>query len=635
MATTPTYNFNGGETADNLSGTDSREYTGGGTVLMTTDGWSNSDLGLTLDTGLWKVTINGILTSVHAGRPALDLESSASSTITIGDGAEVYGGGSYGVYVQGAINIVNHGSVIGQGKGISVDAGASAVSIVNSGTIVGEGNGSLASINVMGAGKYTITNSGTLQGDVAADDVLGLSTTAFTNSGTVHGEVTLGGGNNTITNSGVIDNLVFAGVGNDKLANSGEIGGNVSLGEGNNTITNTGILDFVTSLGAGNDTFTNKGTIGYTSLSGSVLSAGAGNDTITNNGSAEGDIYAGAGNDHLTNTGTVYGKVDLGGDQDTANNSGVITGMFDAGSGNDQFTNTGTVFGTIIMGDGDDVFTGGNQVDKVMDGMGHDTYKLGGGNDTFIAIDTTHDAATDDIVDGGANSQNLAQNIYGDTYDASASLYDVLVNLDSVAHVGLGDDATAGLAARMTSGVSIGHDTITGFEVVLGGQGVNHIWGSSAAEFLQGGPSNNYLYGMGGNDKLIGSAGADVLCGGIGADQLIGGGIDNTRDIFLYTSVKDSTVVAGGRDIISGFDTIESNPDHSDVIEFLGMGSFHFGGLNTDFDGQKGDVRVIESGTGWQIQVDTTGDHKADMAIDVDDNSHWITWSASDFIFHA
>ena len=48
----------------------------------------------------------------------------------------------------------------------------------------------------------------------------------------------------------------------------------------------------------------------------------------------------------------------------------------------------GTVIGVIDLDAGDDHFNGGAKSETVIDGAGSDAYKLGGGGDKFIAVNT-------------------------------------------------------------------------------------------------------------------------------------------------------------------------------------------------------------------------------------------------------
>ena len=139
-------------------------------------------------------------------------------------------------------------------------------------------------------------------------------------------------------------------------------------------------------------------------------------------------------------------------------------GVVDLGDGGDTFTDfqkvgklikNGTVFGSIDLGDGADHFNGGAHSEIVRDGGGADTYKLGGGNDFYFAVGGGATTGAD-FIDGGKGR---------DTYDATGASFNVLVNLDKVAH-GL-------LLAQFAQGSDVGDpgntDKVIGFENATGG----------------------------------------------------------------------------------------------------------------------------------------------------------------------
>src|SRR4029079_2957471 len=148
-----------------------------------------------------------------------------------------------------------------------------------------------------------------------------------------------------------------------------------------------------------------------------------------------------------------------------------------------------------------DHFNGGANAETVLDGDGADTTKLGGGNDTYIAVFNFLGDGID-VIDGGKGA--------ADPYDASRviSLVNLLINLDSVAHT----DVLTGAANTVAVKDSIFFyppETITGFENASGGDGNDSIFGTSAANVLTGNAGFDGLFGYGGNDRLLGGDGAD------------------------------------------------------------------------------------------------------------------------------
>jgi Ca2+-binding RTX toxin-like protein len=271
-------------------------------------------------------------------------------------------------------------------------------------------------------------------------------------------------------------------------------------------------------------------------------------------------------------------------------NAGFLFGDVLTAEENDSFTNfkkvghhikNGTVVGVIDLDDGDDHFTGGAKSETVIDGAGADTYKLGGGNDRFIAVNTG--SAT------GADAVSAGKGI--DTYDASSSV-GFFINLDAVAHL---------LAAHSVLG-DTGSDTVTGFENVIGGSSDDLMFGSSGANSLSGG---------GGADNLFGLGGRDILTGGANGDT------------FHFTSLSDSGPKASQRDVITDF--TQGSPGVGDVIDISaidaktgasnpGDDDFTFIGVQ-NFTGAKGQLRESFSNGNTIVSGDVNGDGHADFSI--------------------
>ena len=51
----------------------------------------------------------------------------------------------------------------------------------------------------------------------------------------------------------------------------------------------------------------------------------------------------------------------------------------------------------IDLGDGNDIFNGGKHSEKVIDGQGVDTYKLGAGNDLFAPVPESGASGDDNV----------------------------------------------------------------------------------------------------------------------------------------------------------------------------------------------------------------------------------------------
>ncbi|MFO1033693.1 MAG: M10 family metallopeptidase C-terminal domain-containing protein [Hyphomicrobiales bacterium] len=347
----------------------------------------------------------------------------------------------------------------------------------------------------------------------------------------------------------------------------------------------------------------------------------------------------------ITNSGTIIGEVNaitlLGSGKHVITNSGFIQGMIDLGNyeSADTVKNTGTIIGMILLGPGDDTFMGGNQGETVQDQQGSDNYKLGGGDDIFYAFGAQHNLGTDKV-DGGSNAPlNLKLGQIGDQYIAgdylgSMAAGSVRINLDSKAHAD--EFFLTTLAANSALDVfSGGLDSVKNIESVLTGTGNDLVFGNASQNYISTSDGDDVAYGGLGDDMIACGSGQDHVCGGVGADILranhANGAGDGVQDVFVYLSLKDSTVALSGRDTIFDF---ESDHDRIDLSR-LGLTNNNYIGQNTTFSGVKGDAEtmVIKTKEGWTIQVDANGDKKVDMAIDVADTGHFIVWHYTDFVF--
>jgi len=423
--------------------------------------------------------------------------------------------------------------------------------------------------------------------------------------------LSLGGGGWDITISGLVyasGRAIFfatAGAGvptsNIKIKAGGEVfGGNYGILANHATnITNAG------AISAKNNSYgisePNDGDFAIKNLKTGVIEGGFAAINIS-----------GFGTHTITNAGTIavynnFNAIVGGGGVEKVTNWGAIDGPGGGGSvalgdGSDIFTNFkkigsvikhGTVTGSIDLGAGDDVFNGGKHAEKVSDAAGTDTYKLGGGNDTFRATSSAPSGDGADVVNGGSGF---------DTYNASALNNGfVVVNLDSVLHSGV-DPHSVKLAA---GGSIVGIDTVSGFEKFIGTSGFDVFWGSSHADIFEGGAAQ---------DTIIGLGGADILTGGADGDS------------FLYTSLKDSGPTKATRDFISDF---LFGDDLIDLQSLNTNNDFHFLGNNVAFDGTNGAIIATDgSDEKTVLRLDVNGDKIADFSIGF---SELITFSASDF----
>ena len=172
---------------------------------------------------------------------------------------------------------------------------------------------------------------------------------------------------------------------------------------------------------------------------------------------------------------------------------------------------------------------------------------------------------------------------------------------------------------------------------------IENAKGGSAGDNLAGNAAANSLYGLGGDDSLAGASGKDHLLGGIGKDSISGGGGNDDleggeggdrlnggtgRDTFSFSDIAESSLTAGGRDVIAGF-----NANGQDRIDLSGIAP---GGVNPDFEfignadfTALGQIRAYEDGALTIVDINCQGNRVADMRIQL--TGH-IVLDGSDFV---
>lgn len=382
-----------------------------------------------------------------------------------------------------------------------------------------------------------------------------------------------------------------------------------------------------------NFSITNSGTITTHDTWAIYIGSGDGKHSISNSGNLFGGIaISSLSSNTIKNTGYISGNINTGPGDDTVTNTGT-TGSIVLNNGNDKFTNSGQVNGTIQLGLGDDVMTGGKADETVNEQGGKDNYKLGDGIDTIFAVNVASGSGDGsiDTIDGGSQAgANPSLGKYGDIYSATSATNELFINLDSKSHMDIVSSKI--LDAGKADGKDVGIDLIKNFETVLGGTNSDIIFGNASANRIEGQDGDDAIYGGDGNDLLIGGKGQDTLVGDKGRDILIGGqefSTDGNTDFFVFRALTDSTVAISGRDVIRGF---EDGFDQIDLSR-LSLSNAIVLASGSDFTGGgSAEVRVIGTGTGWTVQVDSNGDKKIDMAIDVEDLVHTLTLDANDIM---
>ena len=185
------------------------------------------------------------------------------------------------------------------------------------------------------------------------------------------------------------------------------------------------------------------------------------------------------------------------------------------GAGNDVITASST--GAIIYGDdlagtqaGNDTLFGGAGGDTLYGGGGADVMQGNGGKDVMDG------GAADDVLDGGDGDDRLSGGVGIDTLVGGSG--------DDELRGDAGDDVLAGGAGADKLYGGAGNDSLSG------GAGNNMLYGDDGVDLLYGGEFNDELYGGAGNDTLIGGDGVNIYEGGAGDDVIIArSGTDTIR----------------------------------------------------------------------------------------------------------
>ncbi|MGS4984907.1 MULTISPECIES: calcium-binding protein [Pseudosulfitobacter] len=283
----------------------------------------------------------------------------------------------------GAINLANAGEVTAFDRGAVLLFNANQANFSNSGTITSNSTTNYfdAAVSFAIVKNALFDNSGLIQ---RLHDTSGPSkdtaTVSFfsstevvsaTNSGTIlsgriaiYSDATV---SETLTNSGqIVGDVELSTVVGGTLNNFGLIDGDVTTKGGNDIVSNNGMMTGVLDLGADDDA--------YTAIAGGVVLGGVlggtGNDTLTGGSNAD-FLDGGADNDRL------FGR---GGDDDLR--GGLGSDFMSGGMGDDQIIGddgSDKMFG----GSGDDTLNGGRDKDTIHGGDGNDEIKGGRLNDVL------------------------------------------------------------------------------------------------------------------------------------------------------------------------------------------------------------------------------------------------------------
>ncbi len=308
-------------------------------------------------------------------------------TIMGGRGVELYNAGG----VVSDANIVNHGDIQGEDKGIyAIDV---ALELFNTGTITaadddGASNGIDVSNNNGTAGSV-IHNTGTISGQTHSIR-LSYNDNIVNNAGVLIGDVFFGAGNDTFNGlGGSVIGTVFCGVGDDTyIVDKATINLSENAAEGTDLVQST----IGWTLG---DNFENLTLIGSSNINGygnsesNTITGNAGDNKLTGRGGAD-TLFGGSGEDKIDGGNGIDNL--FGGDEDDRLRGQNGFDVLKAEEGNDA----------LYGGSGDDNLFGGNGNDILKGGMGKDKLYGGADADTFIytkAAQSKNDSSADKIQD--------------------------------------------------------------------------------------------------------------------------------------------------------------------------------------------------------------------------------------------
>jgi len=365
------------------------------------------------------------------------------------------------------------------------------------------------------------------------------------------------------------------GGGGDDTLEGGADGDDLSGGEGNDLI----------SGGSGDDTL--DGGNGSDTLNGGdgtdFITAGAGNDLIIGSEGLD-QVLGETGNDRIDYSG-------LGSAIVASLNTGLVSGVSFFQNLFDIEEIVGTQFDDDL--EGHIIFA-----NVIAPGAGNDTVTGNGTNDTVdystesggVFVDLANNLAIDGS--GGTDQIFNFTNAIGgqgdDTFRGTAgnNSLDGGEGLDELDFAGETALVTVDLSAGTASGTSIGADTVTNFEAVVG---------TAFNDTLTGGAEDNDFFGGAGDDSVQGGAGADTISGGAGIDSIFGGDGDD-----IISGGIGNDILFGG----SGFDTVDYSAAGS------GINANFQSGVVADGDGGSDGVNSIEAviGSGFDDQINTGDD---------------------------
>ncbi|MFM9864171.1 MAG: beta strand repeat-containing protein, partial [Micropepsaceae bacterium] len=457
-------------------------------------------------------------------------------------------------YVSNGPDFFNSGTITGVAKDYisGFESHSLTQTVTNSGLIEVSAAKSANAVSAGASGQ--VTNAGhivaRLTGAASTNDLIGATGVSFpSGSGGVFGSTLLN------TSTGIIEafdndptvalasGVVYGGNSMGPIINEGIIRGdyaireytpfNASPAQAGAYIRNSGLLEGLLWLGIGEDILENNGEI-------------IGNVEL----GSENDIYDGQ-------LGVVFGNV-LGGDGNDQLNGGAQADRLFGQAGADTLDGaSGEDF--LEGGAAGDFYFGGNGLDTVSYETSsaavsvdlESGVRLGGDSvgDVFDSIEGFSGSVFDDAFYADANANRLVGNGGNDWLEGrgGADVIDGSIGED-VAAYGSSAAVSLNLATNTFTGGDANGDTLIDIEGLSGSQFADSITGDALA---------NRLYGLGGNDTIVAGGGNDLLDGGLGDDVLTGDQGNDTAAYAGNAAVALSLLLLGPQDTLgAGIDTL-------------------------------------------------------------------------------
>jgi serralysin len=565
-------NGSGAPETGNITENAASTYTLGlGTFISSTESNALQLLG----TGVWTVKIDGgIYTDTgiddnedgnNDGRGlVINNIAAANNKITVGVDGSI-GGSEVGFATSATFDLINAGTIVGHGLGITLfndpdfsnpNAVGKKVSIDNKvdavigADFLGIANGTFATMTVKNAGiisggqdYYYDTNLDQIDDTGftgAAIDSRGALVFSNALTGQVGGGITSGWFGSKVDNAGLIEGTIQAYVENNNgiadLDRDGDFadqatGGAIAvsaLTQVVSTINNKGTIVGFEDYGLNNQDTAGTEDDEYFQV---AMSLSDGKDVVTNSGRIYGDVWLNQGDDSFTNTGFVRGFVDGWKGNNTIVNKGIIEYGVGSEEGSDKLDNGGEIHGNVRLGAGADTLNNSGEI--------WDNVDLGDGNNTM-----TNKGKIFDFVGAGANDDTVTNSglIGGDDF---ARNFEVAIDL------GGGNDKLTN-TGRILGGINLG----AGNDIFVGGK--------TNEDVLEANGLDNYNLGAG-DDLMVffnEDGQIDTADGGAGVDTL---DLTEMDQLVTVNLALNQLNIGGTVNVIKNFEVVEGS-DFADTL---------------------------------------------------------------------